>query len=419
MVNIAIFWDASYFWGLLVWRALKAFKVPYQIVTAKEIALDGLSKKVSLCIVPGGTARHKALALGTSGQKKILQWVHNGGHYLGFCGGSGLGLTSNTIDHGIGICPWQRAEIEDRLHHMISGYVPVLLHKQHQLIPSNINKLILPVWWPGRFAVPKNTLGVDVLASYSVQSLEDCQKSLCVADLSLSLLSEQIVHEWLEVYGVDVVPSFLDNQPCIISGNSGKGSYVLSYSHLETPNALEANLLFAHIIKDLTGVVIENTCIPEWNYREEPIVWDDSILVSARSDMDALFQLGIDQGLLFHRTPWLIGWRSGVPGMALNNIQMALCVIMSKKPTEDTYIFWEKSCDTFRSVFKKFQKSVETFLLTQRLAGLAHYTVSLEKILKQKVALFGTAMESKGIYRELLSILDELIVQQLRKGSTV
>ena len=62
MTDIAIFWDASQLWGLLVWRAAEAFGLPYRLVKAKEIAQGALSDKTSLLLVPGGTARHKSAA---------------------------------------------------------------------------------------------------------------------------------------------------------------------------------------------------------------------------------------------------------------------------------------------------------------------------------------------------------------------
>ena len=88
MTDIAIFWDASQLWGLLVWRAAEAFGLPYRLVKAKEIAQGALSDKTSLLLVPGGTARHKSAALGEKGREAVRAWVRGGGCYVGFCGGS-------------------------------------------------------------------------------------------------------------------------------------------------------------------------------------------------------------------------------------------------------------------------------------------------------------------------------------------
>lgn len=118
MTDIAIFWDASQLWGLLVWRAAEAFGLPYRLVKAKEIAQGALSDKTSLLLVPGGTARHKSAALGEKGREAVRAWVRGGGRYVGFCGGAGLGLSDAAdpvrtaeIGKGLCLCPWHRAEI--------------------------------------------------------------------------------------------------------------------------------------------------------------------------------------------------------------------------------------------------------------------------------------------------------------------
>ena len=116
MTDIAIFWDASQLWGLLVWRAAEAFGLPYRLVKAKEIAQGALSDKTSLLLVPGGTARHKSAALGEKGREAVRAWVRGGGRYVGFCGGAGLGLSDAAdpvrtaeIGKGLCLCPWHRA----------------------------------------------------------------------------------------------------------------------------------------------------------------------------------------------------------------------------------------------------------------------------------------------------------------------
>ena len=82
---IAILWDDSYIWGLLVWRAIEALGLPYELVKGEEIAHGFLSCKCpEVLLVPGGTARHKAAALGKNGMAEIRNYVAQGGHYIGF-----------------------------------------------------------------------------------------------------------------------------------------------------------------------------------------------------------------------------------------------------------------------------------------------------------------------------------------------
>jgi len=94
MSTLHILWDESHVWGLLAWRAVESMGLPYRLVRAQEIA-DGLLSRnpPALLLVPGGTARLKADALGETGMQAVRDYVAGGGSYLGFCGGAGLGLT--------------------------------------------------------------------------------------------------------------------------------------------------------------------------------------------------------------------------------------------------------------------------------------------------------------------------------------
>ena len=109
-------WDASHLWGYVALHALRAAGVPHRVLKASEIAQEGVSGKALL--VPGGGARAKAAALGSAGMEAVRAFVRGGGAYLGICGGAGLALSS-----GIGLSPWKRAGMSDRLQHLVSGHI--------------------------------------------------------------------------------------------------------------------------------------------------------------------------------------------------------------------------------------------------------------------------------------------------------
>ncbi|NLV96653.1 MAG: biotin--protein ligase, partial [Desulfovibrionales bacterium] len=76
-------------------RAVKALGFKPTLVSAKQITAGILSTLTpSTLLVPGGWARLKSLALGASGRQAIRDYLERGGHYLGVCGGAGLGLAS-------------------------------------------------------------------------------------------------------------------------------------------------------------------------------------------------------------------------------------------------------------------------------------------------------------------------------------
>ncbi len=420
MTRIAIFWDASQLWGLLVWRAAEALGLPYRLVKAKEIAQGALSDKTSLLVVPGGTARHKAVALGEAGRRAIRDWVCSGGHYLGFCGGAGLGLSGGAgpghkAEAGLGLCPWHRAEITEWIQHFVSGHVKVRPARGHPLVPENFveGEPRIPVWWPGRFAAPGDRLpeddGVAVLARYAGGDPRTCPPDLCIADLPLSSLSPEVLEQWKELHGVSLVPEFLEGHPCILHGAFGKGSYTLSYSHLETPGSADANRWFAHMVRALSGVKPIADTVPDWNPAEMPVVWNDPVLLEARAGMQELLDLGLEHGLLFKRAPWLIGWRARVPGAGLNTLFMTLCVLTGTAQSEASEIFWQTCRDRFAENFFLFRQGVESLLLGQRLATIMPEAVPRSVLDGQRSALFGSAMQGGGLYKALLDVADTLL----------
>ncbi|MBQ9105865.1 MAG: biotin--protein ligase, partial [Mailhella sp.] len=114
MINIL--WDASHIWGYLLLHAVKATGIPFRVLKGKNIAHSGLTGKMLL--VPGGSARRKFEALGPQGAEAVRRCVDGGGHYMGFCGGAGLALAD-----GLGLCPWKRDGMPDRMQHLVSGHL--------------------------------------------------------------------------------------------------------------------------------------------------------------------------------------------------------------------------------------------------------------------------------------------------------
>lgn len=428
MTDIAIFWDASQLWGLLVWRAAEAFGLPYRLVKAKDIAQGALSDKTSLLIVPGGTARHKSSALGEEGRNILRNWVRGGGRYLGFCGGAGLGLSdadnpARTAEIGtsLGLCPWHRDEISERIQHFVSGHVRVHFSGRHPLIPACFSEPCapgtepaIPIWWPGRFAPSGSDAdGVTVLARYAGSDPRTCPPDLCVADLPLSSLSPAVLEQWTEVYGISLAPRFLNGQPCVLHGAFGDGSYTLSYSHLETPGSPDANRWLAHILHVLAGVEPRTDAVPAWRPGEMPVLWNDPDLLEARRGMDELIRLGIAHNLLFERAPWLTGWRSGVPGSSLNALFMALCVLSGVVPSPRAEARWAALHAAFSERFGLFRQGVEGLLLGLRLATIMPEEVPRTILSGQRMALFGSAMQGGGLYKELMDMVDEVLYLSL------
>lgn len=399
---IYLLWDDAHIWGHMALRALDALGLCRRVIKARDIAHGALSCKPPLLLVPGGTARLKARALGTAGCEAIRAYVAEGGVYLGFCGGAGLGLSG---DNGLHLCPWKRATYSNRTQHLTSGHI-ICATRAHPLSLIQ-GEAPLPVWWPGRFA-PQADESVTVLASYQCAHTD-----LCLADIPLASLPADTLGTWRAVYGVDMGLAFMTGQPCVITGVYGQGRYVLSYSHLETPDSPAANAWFVHLLHTLAHIQPAKNSLPPWDVAAQPVLWPRKAafapLHEAREGLLRLMDLGVAHNLLFRRTPWLYGWRAGIPGAALNNLHAALCVACAQTPTPRALAYWHTQCSAFARAVPLFLQGVEGYLLAERLATTLPDTVDRRGLRCQREALFGLPMEGGGLYQELVTIADELV----------
>jgi hypothetical protein len=387
--------------------------LPYRLVKAASIAQGGLSgKPPSLLLVPGGPARLKAEALGAGGGAAVRAYVEQGGHYLGFCGGAGFALSDGG---GLRLCPWKRSSYSNRLQHLISGHIHAKLPGGHPLCPPGRDELPLPVWWPGRFA-PGTNDGVEKLAVY-LRPAND----VWLADLPLDSLPPDTLSSWEDMYGVRFRPNELCGQPCLVHGPFGRGSYTLSYSHLETPDSPAANDWLAHLLSVLTGLRAERGHCPAWDPAGQPAHWDDPGLNRARARLERLFRIALEHRLLFTRTPWLWGWRAGIPGSAMNNLFAALCTAQGLIPDNRALALRKAGRERFDRTMDFFCKGAEQYLLAERLASTLASTlpdaVDRRALNMQREALFGTPMEGGGLYEELTSVLNELIFLACEDGA--
>ncbi|CAM2061342.1 Biotin--protein ligase [Desulfovibrionales bacterium] len=424
---VAILWDESYLWGLLVWRALRALGLPQRVIRSKEIAQECLSSKRPVVIVaPGGVARRKAASLGQAGMKVLREYVASGGAYVGFCGGAGLGLTGQ---NGLGLCPWRRSEVQERLLHLMSGHIQVRPLAGHRLVPTVFrpksghepNELALvPVWWPARFA-PEVGDTVTVLATYEAPGPD-----FWITDLPLASLPMGTLHYWEKTYGVRLRPTSLTGQPCIVHGVYGRGEYVLSYAHLETPDSPDANTWLFHLLSTLidgsetkkSTNEHKTVLIPTWDPATEPVRWEHPTLESAWKTIQNVLALGREHFLLFTRNNWLMGWRSGIPGAHLNHLHALTCQARTLPATADATTFLEARQTTFLEALAAFQREATGYLMAERLAITLSSTmpnaVSQESLKRQRAALFGQAMEQNGLFAVLQEVLDELVWRQLQ-----
>lgn len=451
---IQILWDASPLWGHLVLNAVIQTGLSYSIIrtTESNLTYEEMRKKFvgKILIVPGGFGRMKEEILGEQGKKAICDFVADGGVYIGFCGGAGLALSHNGV--GLGLCPWGRGVYNSRLEHLISGHL--ISSMNSDTLFQNNTEIALPVWWPGRFQEPlperkeevEKGQPVRVLARYKAMG-----KDLYVADIPLTKLPQTVFEDWENLYGVTLLPHLLNNEPLVISGDYGKGKYYLSYSHLETPDSLEANAFFAQILC---------SCIPEIENREENnLEKNDKISmqnafytndIESRRDMNAartifnspykpvwlakleggkvsnplllelyklleeLFVLAVDLHLLFVRNDWLYGWQTSIPGSQLNALRVALLQSLFLKQDPKRDAFFAKNSAIFDEKLRIFVNGAKTWFLARKLSEVMGGTpekgyVSKAILQEQRKELFGLHMSGGGLCGELIEWLNELL----------
>ncbi len=403
---IAILWDASHVWGYLLLHAVRSAGVPFRILKASDILQTGLPCK--LFLVPGGPARRKMQALSPKGLSAIRTFVENGGRYLGFCGGAGLALAD-----GIGLCPWKRESMADRMQHLVSGTLCCDI-ADDPLAPRALagRQALLPVWWPGRFDEASGTHdGVRVLARYRAPGPD-----LHVADMPFASMPEDILAEWRDMYGVNLRPSLLDGLPCVVAGSHGKGEWLLSYSHLETPGGglfAESGAWFLHLLQQWGGTGPSVAALPPLAPCTMPELWQDAALAQARRSLDALLALGQEMGLLFPRADWLLGWRSGVPGPQLNSLRLALFMTASLEPQDRRIAAWRAVRDDFSRIAQIFFQGARSWLLARRLADTladsAPGILPRELLFGQRQALFGSPMTGGGLCGQMLDLLESVL----------
>ena len=408
MSSLYVYWNESNMWGLLLWRALSAWGLPHRLVRGEEIAKGLLIQKPpSALIVPGGGAKKKFEALGRDGVKAIRDYVDSGGVYLGFCGGAGLGLSG---PFGLGLCPWKRRAFSERTQHFCSGHIFVRTPRPNPLIPDSLpEKPLVPVWWPARFD-PEENSDISVLATYDKPGPD-----FWVADLPLASLPREPLKTLETTYGIHLWPHFMRDRPCIIQGSFGKGKYVLSYAHLETPDSPDANAWLAHVLAVLAGVdpvPPEKTRTPAWDLENLAMRWPDPSLRTTKAVIEELIHQGEDHLLLFKRNSWLLGWRRGIPGSNINFLYSLVCQAQNMEPLLAANTYWQKHAPAFLETLERFRVGLTGYLLAERLAmtvSESSNAIPGKGLKKQRAALFGPPMDYGGLYGEMLTVLDELI----------
>lgn len=419
--SICLLWDESHLWAILLWRCLAAWGVPLRLARASEIAAGLLCDQPPAALfVPGGWARFKAEALGPDGRMAVRDYLRSGGMYVGLCGGAGLALPDN---HGLAVCPLCRKPMDQRLPNF-SGSATCSPLRGHPLVPQDVPPLIdLPVWWPSQFAVPRDSApgDIDVLAAYARPGPD-----FWVSDLALEQVAAPELSAWERLYGINLDPELLRGEPCIVTGPVGRGRYILSYAHLETPGSPAANSWLGHMLSFLTGQpphLFENREASHWNLAETPVVWDDPRLARIAAHLEAIIALGMRHFLLFWRQPWLLGWRRGIPGFVLTTLYAQTQTIRSMPPNAKTEALWVRHAAEMETLVLEFRRKMEAYLIAERLVmqrtPSSPEGSACDHVQKQRRELIGSFPGYGGLFGRIVRQLDELVWRQAAAATSI
>lgn len=409
--TLALLWDESYLWGIMLYRTLSHYNIPCRLLRSRDVA-DGALQRIDpgAILVPGGWSRRKSASLGTRGRRCIQDYVSDGGTYIGFCGGAGLALSKAADKDNLDICPWSRKPMSDRLVNC-SGHIQLRMEQSSTALQGK-TLVTAPVWWPSQFDETNDD--VRILASY-LHPADD----FWVADLPLEQLEEGAIASWENHYGINLDPDFLTGEPCVISGRYGSGSYILSYAHLETPGSPEANAwlcdILAHLLRPPIGSDSADTL--QWDLCKRTVLWDDPVLLHGEACLTAIVEAGKSNFLLNWRNSWLLGWRRGIPGFALNTLIAQLTEVMNHPPATAAEHLLRSKAGWLYDQMSRFKDSYIEYLSRERLQSLSApsspVSSASQPLQKLREELVGPFPGQTGVFGELSSFLDELLWKQV------
>ena len=417
---VAVLWDQSLVWGLICLETFKLCRVPFHLVSAKEVAEGGLEGHRVL-MVPGGWSSHKARALGETGKARIKQFLHNGGSYLGFCGGAGLALSSPS---SLGLVPQKRMPLSERLPNA-SGEIWIQGVPDHPLWNGLPHALPVSIWWPAQF-MPETAGDCLCLATYKAPGAD-----FWIADLPLSDLRNTAIpwEEWEKIYGINLAPTRLIGHPAIIEVRVGKGRLILSYPHLDTPGDAWANRLFMRCIEYLDDAASRHLQVMSLG-KQEPVRPADlpgretlNHIRQATEAVDALIAFGERHLLWTWRLPWLLNWRRGLRGLEYGTLARVMTYLADRtamlcREAHEPQDHWLGPAKRIEEGVVRFCCLARNLLLEEKLAT---QTTNLTKLGKVNATvdqlrgeLFGHKMNHGGLCRELFDELDGFLLNILR-----
>jgi putative intracellular protease/amidase len=401
--RVALLWNESFLWGLMAYKALKNASLPFELIRAEDIR-NGCLDEYGVLFVPGGWASNKLKALGDSGIGAIRNFVREGGHYLGFCGGAGL-----ATQDGIGLLAIKRRPTKDRVP-SFSGRIR--LNTNSHLLWKNISEPVFHAWWPSQFAMEVG--GSKILAAYG-EALPDAFSS----DLNTGDVSAY--GDWTElekIYGINLDPKRLLNEPAVVEGRFGKGSVILSLIHFDTPGDSNGSAVLKTLWEYLADYKAANDCQTLIAEEQETDARVSPSVAEILTNASDLITLGARNFLWFWRNPMLLQWRRGVRGLEYCTLYILIKEIASLSNVLTIDETGEEIPVKIRNLLTPFAEKAKKLLLLERTAmsdgHITYEACDAPQIQALRKELFSTSKSHGGLFKELISELDDYLYYLIR-----
>lgn len=394
--DVALLWDESFLWGVMAYRALKAASLPFELIRSEDIRKGALAE-YKLLFVPGGWASNKMKALGPEGIEKVKEFIGSGGNYLGFCGGAGLA----TLD-GIGLLNIRRRPTRERVP-SFSGKIK--LNLSEHAIWKGIAEPVFHAWWPSQFLPDGNDN--CLLAAYAQALPESFSSDLNVGDMA----EFGDWHEKEKLYGINLDPNRLLNEPSVIEGTYGKGKVLLSLVHFDTTHDENGAMVLKNLWNYL-GIWQAGTAeFPAFQSSSPPTLQTSGLVADLESAVDELIFVGLRNFLWFWRNPMLLQWRRGVRGLEYCTLYVMIKEISEVIGSSDASSPFITDCIAhIKNLLIPFVEKAKRLLVLERHAiqngHVTYEKCDIPEIQKIRTELFSSSKSYGGQYKELIDHID-------------
>ncbi len=403
----AFLWDESFLWGVMAHKALDACGLACDLIRSEDVKKGKLSG-YSLLFVPGGWASNKIKALGSDSIEEIKRFVHDGGSYLGFCGGAGLA----TMD-GIGLVPIKRRPTKDRVP-SFSGRI-ALAASSHDLW-QGIAEPVFHAWWPSQFVIDGP---VNVLATYGEALPDSFSSDVNVGDAAAA-------GSWPELerlYQINLDPKRLFGEPAVIEGRFGEGKVLLSLVHFDTPGDGNGAKALGNVWRYLgCDQQTADAAVSQSPDRHERGAPGHPLLPELETAVGGLIDLGLRNFLWFWRNPMLLQWRRGVRGLeycALSVMVSELAELLKIHTRMRERPDFDRSLERTRDLLLPFVAKAQGLLLRERFAmqnsHLTYERCDDPEIQMIREELFSRSKSHGGLFKELIDEVDGLLYTALTR----